>query len=144
MIKFITLATLLYAGLVGCAFIFQRSLLYFPDSSTPSRRSSGLEHMAVVTLHTSDGLELLAWYRKAETGHPTLVLFHGNAGHIGHRSHKIRPFLDAGMGVLLAEYRGYGGNDGKPSEAGLYRDGRAALQFLADDGVREEKIVLCL
>ena len=54
----------------------------------------------------------------------------------------MRDYLDAGFGLLLVGYRGYGGNPGKPSEEGLYLDGRAALAFLAADGVIPENLVL--
>jgi pimeloyl-ACP methyl ester carboxylesterase len=35
--------------------------------------------------------------------------------------------------VLLFDYRGYGGNRGRPTESGLARDSRAALRFLTDE-----------
>src|SRR5437867_7938918 len=47
-----------------------------------------------------------------------------------------------GYGVLLVEYRGYGGNPGSPSEAGLYHDGRAALAFLEREGITGRRLVL--
>ena len=37
---------------------------------------------------------------------------------------------------LLVEYRGYGGNPGKPTERGLYADARAGLDFLDQAGQR--------
>ncbi len=48
----------------------------------------------------------------------------------------------AGHGLMLAEYRGYGGNPGSPGEAGLYRDGEAALRWLAEAGVAPRDIVI--
>lgn len=142
MIEFLTLVAVVYLGMIGFTFAFQRSLLYYPDRSVPSRHASGVSDMDEVSLRTSDGLSLLAWYRPAAAGKPTLALFHGNAGHIGHRGVKVRPYLDAGLGVLLVEYRGYGGNEGAPSEDGLYRDGRAALKFLDGLGVPSTRTVL--
>ena len=53
----------------------------------------------------------------------------------------MRPWLDAGYGVLMVGYRGFG-NSGSPSEQGLYDDGRAALQALRDRGVRDAGMVL--
>ena len=44
--------------------------------------------------------------------------------------------------MLLVSWRGYGGNPGSPSEAGLYHDGRAALDFLARTGVAPSRIAL--
>ena len=99
--------------------------------------------MSVVTLATRDGLELSAWYRPAASARaPTLVYLHGNAGHIGHRGTKVRPYLDAGYGVLLVSWRGYGGNPGRPNEAGLYADARAGLDFLQEKGIPEALIVI--
>ncbi len=44
--------------------------------------------------------------------------------------------------MLLVGYRGYGGNPGQPTEAGLYDDARANLAFLASQNLRPEHIVL--
>jgi pimeloyl-ACP methyl ester carboxylesterase len=46
-----------------------------------------------------------------------------------------------GFGVLLFDYRGYGGNPGSPSEEGLARDVRAAHCFLTDEGVPENRLL---
>ena len=52
-------------------------------------------------------------------------------------------FLAAqGYGLLLPEYRGYGGNPGSPSEQGLYRDGEAGLAWLAAKSVRADHVVI--
>lgn len=63
---------------------------------------------------------------------PTVVFFHGNAGNIGHRlQNTVGIFQNLQCNVLMLEYRGYGLSQGTPSEAGLYMDARAALDFLA-------------
>jgi uncharacterized protein len=52
-------------------------------------------------------------------------------------------FAEAGLGVLLLEYRGYGGNPGAPSETGLYTDAAAALDFLLQHkGVPVNRLVI--
>jgi len=75
-------------------------------------------------------------------GSKTIVYFHGNGGHIGYRGGKVRPYLDAGYGMLLVSYRGYGGNPGSPTEDGLYADGHAAMAFLAEQGVAPGQTVV--
>ncbi|NJO14030.1 MAG: prolyl oligopeptidase family serine peptidase [Rhizobiales bacterium] len=45
-------------------------------------------------------------------------------------------------GVLLVEYRGYGGNPGGLREQGFYRDGRAAMAFLAAQGFTPAQTVI--
>ncbi len=135
-------AAVAYAAVVALVFTFQRSLQYFPstDSRDAAERTGGL--MQTVRFRTEDGLEISAWYHPARDGLPTLVLFHGNGGQHGDRAGSMQPYMAQGYGVLLAGYRGYGGNPGKPTEDGLYADGRAALAWLAENGVGDDSVVL--
>lgn len=102
----ISLVVAVYLALVGGMYVFQRNMLYVPSDATPSPVASGVPEMEVVKLSTTDGLELSSWYRPADGNRPTIVYFHGNGGHIGYRGTKVRPYLDAGLGVLLVSYRG--------------------------------------
>ena len=121
--------------------IFQRSFLYFPSGDEVFEESWAADFL--VSVRTGDGLDLRGAYMPAaDASLPVIVFFHGNAGTIVHRRDKVQRFVDEGYGVLLAEYRGYGGNAGTPSEQGLYADGRAYLDFLAARGVGAEDIVL--
>ena len=142
MTNFIAVVAGAYLAVVGALYVFQRNLLYLPSTSVPVVARSAVPEMRPVTLHTSDGLDLLSWYHEAAQGQPTLVYFCGNAGNIGDRGTKVRPYLDSGFGVLLVGYRGYGGNPGSPTEEGLYADGRAALDFLDSEGVSTARTVL--
>ena len=140
--KFVLGAVVFYGVLVGALYLIQRSMMYFPWPEAPVLAESGVPEMRPVRYATADGLTLASWYHPARAGQPTLVLFHGNAGHLGHRGYKARFFLDAGWGVLLVGYRGFGGNPGRPTETGLYADGRAALAYLAGSAVPPARIVL--
>ena len=131
-----------YAALVGGLYLFQRQLLYLPDRTRPEL--AGLTELGVreVTLSTDDGLSLLSWYLPPPPGRPVIVYFHGNGGHIGYRAERLLRFAREGYGVLMPEYRGYGGNPGAPSETGFYADGRAAAGFLDREGVAPNRLVL--
>jgi hypothetical protein len=131
-----------YGVLVTGLAVFQRRLLYLPDTRRPEPDTFGVPEMTTVSLSTDDGLILEAWYSPAEPGCPTLTYFHGNGSHLGYRGPRVRPYLDAGFGVLLVGYRGYGGNPGRPSEDGLYRDARAAFDFLHEAAVADRQIVI--
>ena len=131
-----------YMGFVGALYLIQDKLIYHPSQYLPSPAESGLAEMRPVPLTTKDGLKLTSWYKTAEKGQPTMVYFQGNGGNIAGRAIKARPYLDAGFGVLLVGYRGYGGNPGSPNEQGLYADGRAQFEFLAGQGVKPERWVL--
>jgi uncharacterized protein len=131
-----------YAALVGGLFLFQRQLLYFPDKTRPEL--AGLEQLGVreAVVSTEDGLSLLSWYLPSHSGRPIILYFHGNGGHVGYRVERLLRFAREGYGVLMPEYRGYGGNPGTPSESGFYADARAALAFLEREGVAPNRLVL--
>ena len=129
--SWILLIVVAYLALVAGMALLQRRFIYLPDRSVPDRGRAGATDALPVSIRTSDGLDLLAWHWPAAGARATVLYLHGNAGHIGHRAGKIRPLVDAGYGVLLLAYRGYGGNPGRPTEAGLLADGEAALAWLA-------------
>jgi fermentation-respiration switch protein FrsA (DUF1100 family) len=133
-----------YLLLLGYMFVVQRSLLFLPDRTPPDLDQAGVAGlMEAVEVTTADGLRLAAWYAPPPGSQaPVMLYLHGNAGHIGHRGGKVRAYIDAGWGVLLLEYRGYGANPGSPTEQGLYADARAALDFLQAEGVDAGHIVL--
>ncbi|MBM3803938.1 MAG: alpha/beta hydrolase [Acidimicrobiia bacterium] len=80
-------------------------------------------------LRSADGVRINGWYWPGVRPENVLML-HGNAGHRGHRLDWARGFHELGFGVLLLDYRGYGGSDGSPTEEGLYLDAEAAVAWL--------------
>jgi uncharacterized protein len=131
-----------YGGIVGGLYQFQRRLLYRPNKTRPRLEDLALLGVREVVLTTSDGLSLFSWYLPPDNGQPVIAYFHGNGGHIGYRTERLRRFARDGYGVLLAEYRGYAGNPGTPCEAGLYTDAEAAMDFLSHQAIAPKQIVL--
>jgi fermentation-respiration switch protein FrsA (DUF1100 family) len=131
---------LVVAVLLVALWLGQRWLIYFPDASSPATAAGVRE----VTLDTSDGLKLAAWHVPAAgsgAGYAVLVA-PGNAGNRGDRLPLASKLASGGLTVLLLEYRGYGGNPGRPTEAGLARDVRAAQEYLTRvAGFAPERIV---
>lgn len=143
MVGIIAWALAIYAGLAGVLFVAQRNLMYFPNDTEPVPTEFGVGEMSVERIETPDGYRLLAWWRApAAPGKPVILYFPGNAGHLGYRAEKIRPYLDAGYGVLLVSYRYNAGAGGSPSEDGLYADARAAAAFAAAKGVPDRQMVV--
>lgn len=136
-------AAVAYAGVVAGTFAIQRKLIYFPDPRRPDLSTPGAERFAEVAFAAADGLELLAWYAPPRDDDArVLAYFHGNGGSIALRAGKLAAYLEAGLGALLVEYRGYGGNPGRPSEPGLYADGDGALDWLEEQGIAPSRLVL--
>ncbi|WP_372730139.1 alpha/beta hydrolase, partial [Nocardioides sp.] len=111
----------------------ERQLIYFPDPGPVAPAADVIDGARDVTLHTADGLELGAWFVPAagpvDTGMAVLVA-PGNGGNRAGRAELARELSRRGLAVLLMDYRGYGGNPGKPSEDGLAADSDAGAEAL--------------
>jgi fermentation-respiration switch protein FrsA (DUF1100 family) len=115
----------------GLFWMAQRRLIYFPTQAIEDVSIVSPEYEEV-TFTTGDGLTLSAWWIPA-TGDPegsTIIVFHGNGGNRADRTPLARGLTQQGYGVLLMDYRGYGGNPGSPSEEGLLLDAEAAVAYL--------------
>ena len=133
----------IYLLIILIMFIFQRSLLFLPSKEKLDTSYYSNTGLRKVELTTSDGLFLQSLFMKPSNNEQsTIVVFHGNAGHIGHRVEKFRPFLEQGYGLLLVEYRGYGNNSGNPTESNFYKDGQAAFDFLSEQNISKQKTIL--
>lgn len=121
--------------LTGLLWAFQRSLVFLPDAGPQQPVDAVLPGARDVQLRTADGLRLDAWHLPAPAapGAVTVLVANGNGGHRGLRAPLARALSEAGLGVLLFDYRGYAGNPGSPSEEGLARDVRAARAFLVEE-----------
>ncbi|MET0132497.1 MAG: alpha/beta fold hydrolase [Kibdelosporangium sp.] len=123
------------ALLLGAVWLFQRKLIYLPDNSPVPSAAEALPGAVDVQLRTSDGLTLGAWLvppRQAGS-YSVVIVAGGNGGNRAGRVSTAKALADAGMGVLLFDYRGYGGNPGSPSEDGLALDARAAYRFVHEE-----------
>ena len=138
MMWIVGLAITLYLVLLAILWSQQERLIY-PAPQTVGPTTGGFEE---ISYPTDDGLAISAGYREAEAGKPTIVYFHGNGADWVSSVVATDRLVPAGYGVLAAEYRGYRGNPGAPSEEGLYLDGRAAIAFLARRGISADDIVI--
>jgi len=118
--------------------------IFFPMKGIPAMTEHAAAHEDVF-LVTADGKKLHGWFVPASASKgatPTVLFLHGNAGNIGHRWEKIRILHDLGVSVFIFDYRGYGQSEGKPSEAGIYKDTDAAYTYLVRRGITQEKIIV--
>ena len=137
---FVTLAAV-YLIFIGSLGLMQKSLMYFPDPLRFVPSEWALDELKPLQVTAEDGLTTTSWYRPAKKHDKfTIVFFQGNEGHLGYRNYKVRPWLEAGYGVLMVGYRGFS-NPGRPSEEGLYDDSRAAIDALRKQGLPDKAFV---
>ncbi len=106
-------AILVYIGVCGVLFFFQRSYLYYPQPAT-------LRSDVTIALPTQSAHVLVS--TRPHDGPKAFVYFGGNAEDV---AYDLPSFSDAmpDRAIYLLHYRGYGGSSGSPSEAGLFEDG---------------------
>jgi fermentation-respiration switch protein FrsA (DUF1100 family) len=81
-----------------------------------------------LAIQTPDGETLDAWYCRAPRPIASSLYCHGNKGNLTTVAHAIPYLLDAGLSVLLFDYRGYGRSSGHPSVGGIAKDVLAAAR----------------
>jgi fermentation-respiration switch protein FrsA (DUF1100 family) len=142
-VKYVGLLIAVAALLIAMMWFFQRSLIYLPSRGPVPAANEVIDGAKDVTLETSDGLRLHAWFVPAqESGNGVTVLVaNGNAGDRSFRAPLAHALAKEGMSVLLFDYRGYGDNPGQPSEEGLALDARAAYRFLKAKGIPDDRLL---
>jgi fermentation-respiration switch protein FrsA (DUF1100 family) len=154
---------LLIIGLLALVMFLEDRFIYFPskypegnwdvERLRAGRKGADAPKIEDVWMTAADGVRLHGWYctppetdqAASSTGsnQMTLLWFHGNAGNLTHRYPVIENLLEQRMAVFIIDYRGYGRSEGSPAEEGLYRDARAAWDYLARErGISPGRIVI--
>lgn len=115
--------------------IYPRNVPMDARTNVPKPRQFGISDYEDLQIPTPDGESLHALFirpsKKRIARNITVLMFHGNAGNIGHRVPIARVLQDLlGCNVLMLEYRGYGLSTGVPDEAGLKIDAQTGLDYI--------------
>ncbi|MEZ6056600.1 MAG: alpha/beta hydrolase [Planctomycetaceae bacterium] len=146
------LKSLIKCGAIGFVlllvmlYFLQRHLIYHPKRGTVlvEEFSSHVGPVYDVSITATDGVTLHGWLSLAkasplptdqvtpptaeffvERPQPFVLYFQGNAGNRSRRGMQVAMLNDLGCDVLIVDYRGYGDNDGAPSEKGLAADAKS-------------------
>lgn len=121
LLSFGIFVAIVYVGLCAALFLFQRSLLYYPQPR-PHGETSATLPLSV------DGAELVISVR-AHEGPNAIVYFGGNGENV---AYNLPSFSDAfpEHALYLMNYRGYGGSSGSPNEADISRDALALFDYV--------------
>lgn len=105
------------AVLLGAILMLQDRFLYFPDRAS-------VDDMVAPGLRAWPGPDDFRGLLAEPHGpaRATAIVFHGNAGHAGHRGYYASVLTRLGIRVILAEYPGYGPRDGALGERSFVDD----------------------
>ena len=130
---FIFLGLIFYLLILLFMYIFQRTFMYHPNvkNTDPTTVQSKYKE---VYIESEKDIKLKSWYSYLNPNKKTILFFHGNAGELGARAYKLNKFNDLDLNFLIISWRGFSGNNGKPTEQGLYKDAQKAVEWLEKKG----------
>ena len=105
------------------------------EAGVPRPSHYGITDYDELRIPTPDGETLSAFFIRPSNSRVaqniTIIMFHGNAGNIGHRV-PIARVLEHHLScnVLMLEYRGYGLSTGTPDEKGIMIDAQTGLDYV--------------
>ena len=132
----------LYGAGAIALYMAQRRMMFSPDPLRVLPSAVDLPGLHEVTLKTEEGHALYCWHLPAAPLKPTILFFHGNGGNVANREEKFRQLHEAGYGVFMMGYRGFGGSEGRPSEAALVKDAALGYDYLTSLGLTSDRIVI--
>ena len=141
---YLTLSSLIIAYIVLIIFIYfyQRNLLYHPSENNYQNDKIQFNYDEIF-ITVDEEIQLKSWIIKKDfKKFKTLVIFHGNAGHLSNRIYKLNELYKLDINILLISWRGFSGNKGSPTENNLYTDAEAAIKWLNGEGVINSQIIL--
>ncbi len=141
---YLSILSLLVAYTLIIIFIYfnQRNLLYHPTENNYLNDKIEFNYKEV-WIETEKDIKLKSWLIKKDLKkNKTLIFFHGNAGNLLNRVHKLNELNKLDINILIISWRGFSGNSGKPTEQNLYIDAKLSIKWLNDLGVSNDKIIL--
>ncbi len=141
---YLILSSTLVAYLIVLVLIYfyQRNLLYHPTENN-YQNDEILFNYEEIFIKVDEEIELKSWLIKKDfKKYKTIIIFHGNAGHLSNRIYKLNELYKLDINILLISWRGFSGNKGFPTEQNLYQDAEAAIKWLNDKKISNNKIIL--
>ena len=146
MVKLFKISALLgfivYFIILAYVYLFQRNLLYHPSINSYQSDKINFDYEEIF-IQNNQGIKLKAWlHEKDLINKKTILFFHGNAGDLSNRNYKLNELAKFDVNFLILAYRGFSGNEGQPTEQGLYDDAKSALEWIKIKGVKEKNLIL--
>jgi fermentation-respiration switch protein FrsA (DUF1100 family) len=136
LVKGTLIAVVLVVGAFLLLRVLARSITFAgPRAPMPeeTQLTSRCPNARLVAYETARGISSKGIVVRAGSRADARILyFHGNAESAMQNLPLAEELARHGIDTFLAEYRGYSGLSGRPTEAGLYQDGEAALRAFGD------------
>jgi len=137
----ILIILIFYLSILLFMFFFQRTFMYHPKVKTLDSPPIKFKYKEVY-IPSEKNIKLKSWFSFSPLNKKTILFFHGNAGDLNARIYKLNKLSNLDVNFLIISWRGFSGNNGKPTEKGLYQDAEKAVEWLQTNGIKKKNIVL--
>ena len=119
-------------------------LLFFPSKHPLGDWAPKNLRYQDVFFASEDGTRLHGWFCPCDSPRATILIAHGNAGHVASRAAWLRHLqTEAQVTTFLFDYRGYGRSEGVPTVEGILQDAEAARAKLCElTGLESSELLL--
>ena len=133
-----------YVGILLLLLALESQFIFHPVTAEQSWQPPPDDSFQDISLTTSQGDRIHAWWIPRSGGNGVILYAHGNAGNLSHRGPAIKRWgQELNCATLIFDYPGYGKSTGKPTEAGCYAAADAAWDWLINEQkVDEESVIL--
>ena len=121
------------AGAMLAVRLLEEWLIFWPTDrlfSAPQRINLPVED---VELEPVPGIHIFGWFVPHPSPRAAVLYLEGNGSNRSTRLGEVALLGELGCSVLIVDYEGYGVSEGRPSEDALYRDARAARNWIRTD-----------
>lgn len=144
MLLFLSVAAVTYILFCTAVYFFPQYFFYKPNVQKANLNAAVANGYPAEVVHykSADGTPLYAWFTKPSKTNRIIVFLHGNSYNIEKFYYKMAPLAEDGYGIMMPEYRGFGGIKGKIRQNNLAEDAVAAVKYLNKLGYENQDIVL--
>ena len=120
----------IYLFLLFMIFMFQRNLIYFPETYHQNQQTKLISQFNLKPWPDEENYRGYISKNQPTQTKGTILIFHGNAGSARSRLYYIKALERLGYRVVLAEYPGYGSRTGQPSESVFIEDSLQTIRLV--------------
>lgn len=141
-LKLVLIAVAIYAVAMGAVYLRQEQLLFYPSKLTASYPLNHAKDVTEVAIEV-DGAVLSALHLRSPNSKRVALFFHGNAGNLAHWFEDVSVYREAGVDLLMVDYRGYGKSTGQiDGQEQLVADAAAAWRYLSAVSPDKELVLI--
>ena len=123
-------------------YVLQEKFYIHPDKEYITPKKAGMPNFREVMLEARDGLKIRTWFFNGNEDKPLILFFHGNKSQNAEYATGLTQYIRNGFGVMMMDYREFGGMNGKFSQENIYMDALSTYDYLKKNHSNREIIVM--